>query len=396
MSDKLDKTSKPVEGKPARSVPRQKSSVGKRLSLGLFKGFLCLLIGFGGGWLAISFQSDRALESIDNMVTTDGETVVTSDEELISAVAKQVSPSVVSIITKSTSSSPFTAVPIEGAGTGIVLSKNGYVMTNHHVIDRASQVTVVTADGVKYTDVKVIGNDPQNDVAFLKIDGVDSLTPARLGDSGSARIGQPVVAIGNALGQFQTTVTSGIISAKGRPLTASSMDGSSEEQLTDLLQTDAAINSGNSGGPLVDLSGRVIGINTAVAADANGIGFAIPINSARGVIKSVLERGKVDKALLGVRYVDITPEIASSENLPIRHGAYIGAGQDGSAIQKGSPAAEAGLKAKDIIVKVNDTEVGLSGSLGSIIGEYQPGDKIKLTVLRGEKTKKIEVTLAAY
>ena len=370
-------------------------SFGKRASLIMVVIVLCAAGGFGGGWLAATLHPGKEVQQtsapIEEMVSPDGGTVVTSDEEIIATVAAKVSPSVVSIVT-TTGRSLYSS---QGAGTGVIVSKDGYIMTNHHVIEDARQVAVITAEGTEYTDVRIVGSDPLNDIAFIRVNNVSDLKPAQLGDSSKVRIGQRVVAIGNALGQFQNTVTSGIISATGRPLIASSQDGSNSESLTDLIQTDAAINSGNSGGPLVDLSGRVIGINTAVATDANNIGFSIPINATRGVLKGVLENGKVEKAYLGVRYVDITPELASSEKLSSKKGAYVYA--DGqTAVVKGSPADKAGVRARDIITKINQDVVGERSNMSSIIGQYRPGDEITLIVLRDGKEVTLKATLVSY
>jgi serine protease Do len=243
--------------------------------------------------------------------------------------------------------------------------------------------------------VKVVGADPLNDVAFLKIDGVTNLKPAEIGDSSSIRIGQKVVAIGNALGQYQNTVTSGIISGTGRPVSAQA--GETVETLTDLLQTDASINPGNSGGPLVNVAGQVIGINTAIASDAAGIGFAIPINATKGLMNGVLQSGKISRAYLGVSYQTVTPEIAKQFNLSVSKGAYvIAANQSANAVVAGGPADKAGVKTKDIITKINDKEVGDNGGVASLIGEYKPGDTVQLTILRDGKTLTVRVTLAAY
>lgn len=362
----------------------------------IIAGFiLCATAGFGGGYLAVLLQDKKTEGStqIDKMVKADGSTVVTTDEEIVATVASKVSPSVVSIVT--TSGRSLYGTQSQGAGTGVIVSKDGYIMTNNHVIDNARNVSVISSDGTEYKDVKIIGSDPLNDIAFIKVNGVSDFTPASLGDSSKVRIGQRVVAIGNALGQFQNTVTSGIISATGRPLVATSSDGSGSENLTDLIQTDAAINSGNSGGPLVDLSGRVIGINTAVATDANSIGFAIPINAARGVLDGVLKNGRIERAYLGVQYVDITAEVASTENLASKRGAYVYA-EGTSPIVKGSPADKAGIKAKDIITKINDEVIGERSNMSSIIGQYSPGDTVTLTILRSGKEMTLKVTLALY
>lgn len=357
--------------------------------------FLCLAAGVAGSALYDKYNDNA---TVLTSPAFDGNTIVSQDEEDIAAVAAKVSPSVVSILTKSETASPYYYAVQEqsGAGTGIIISKDGYVLTNNHVIDGVNAVTVVGADGATYENVKVVGRDPLNDVAFLKIDGVKDLAAATLGDSKSIRIGQKVIAIGNALGQYQNTVTSGIVSGTGRSVVAS-IDGSQNgaEELSDLIQTDTAINSGNSGGPLVNMAGQVIGINTAIAQDANNVGFVIPISSTKGVIASVLASGKVERPYLGVRYLSITPEVAKEYNLSVKQGAYLSSDK-GSAIEQGGPAAKAGLKDKDIITKVNGVEVGTKGSVSTLIGEYRVGDTVELTVLRGRDTLTLKVTLAAY
>ena len=268
-------------------------------------------------------------------------------------------------------------------------------MTNNHVIDGATTVSVIDSEGALYDDVEVIGRDPLNDIAFLKINSTDTFTPAELGNSSSIRVGQQVVAIGNALGQYSNTVTSGIVSGTGRPVTASSGYGDSES-LTDLIQTDASINSGNSGGPLVNMSGQVIGINTAIVEDANGIGFSIPINSTKGVLAEVLATGEVSRAYLGVNYLSVTPDVAREYDLPVNYGAYVYASQGANAVASGSPAAEAGLQTNDIILKINDETIGEDGGLSSIIGQYRPGDTVTITYLRDGKEATTKLTLGTY
>lgn len=329
-------------------------------------------------------------------VQNDGNLTPTSTEDAISRVADKVSPSVVSIVTSVNTQSIFGAAEQQAAGTGIILSKDGYILTNHHVIDSATTVQVITSDGTTYENVKVIGSDPLNDIAYLKIDGADNLTPAAMGDSSTVRVGQQVVAIGNALGQYQNTVSSGIISGKGRPVTAGSDDGSSSESLTDLLQTDAAINPGNSGGPLLNYSGQVVGIDTAIASDAQGIGFAIPINATKGTTKMVLAGKGVQRAYLGVRYVEVNAAVAKQYNLSVKTGAYVVDDGASAAIVAGSPADKAGLKEKDIITKVNGESVGVAGSVSTLAGEYAPGDTITITYLRGGSEHTAKVTLGTY
>jgi serine protease Do len=301
----------------------------------------------------------------------------------------------VSITTKSQgNSSVYGAQDEEGAGTGIIVGKDGYIMTNKHVVDGANTVGVVLADGTSYENVQVLGTDPLNDVAFIKIAGVNNLPAAELGDSSSIRVGQKVVAIGNSLGQYQNTVTSGIISGTGRPISAQA--GDSVENLTDLLQTDAAINPGNSGGPLLNLKGQVIGINTAIIQDAQGIGFSIPINATKGVLKGVLAGGSVKRAYLGVNYIPITADVAKHYSLSVKAGAYVFSGTDQPAVIGSGPADKAGIRDKDIITKVGDIPVGTQGGVASLVGEYAPGETIQLTILRGGQTMTVNVTLEAY
>ncbi|OYW41732.1 hypothetical protein B7Z28_02225, partial [Candidatus Saccharibacteria bacterium 32-45-3] len=283
------------------------------------------------------------------------------------------------------------------AGTGIIISADGYILTNKHVVSEAQTVEVVTSDGTRYKDVAVIGQDPLNDIAFLKIKNAKDLPVAEIGDSGTVRVGQNVITIGNSLGQYHNTVTSGIISGLGRPVIAGSSDlGSRVESLTDLLQTDAAINPGNSGGPLLNMSGQVIGINTAIASDAQSIGFAIPINAAKGLMRGVLANGKIEKAYIGVQYVSITPDVRSQYDLAEKQGAYIRGSANSSAVVSGGPADKAGVKDGDIITKINDKVIGDQGGLGSLVAEYLPGEKIKLTIVRNGKTIQLDLTLGSY
>lgn len=356
----------------------------------LFAG--CFAAGLSGGYIASHFSSTTATV-IDRNSSQDGNTLISKEEEDISTVASKVSPSVVSIVTRAQSKSLFGSQAFEGAGTGIIVSKDGYILTNKHVISDASRVSVISNDGTVYDSVKVIGTDPLNDLAFLKVNGVNNFKPAVLGDSSSIRIGQKVVAIGNSLGEFQNTVTFGIISGTGRPVAA--QGGGAVETLTDLLQTDAAINPGNSGGPLTNLSGQVIGVNTAIAEDAQSIGFSIPINSAKGLLKNLLATGKVQRAFLGINYIHIVPEVAKKYNLPVKKGAYVYA-DNAPAIVSGSPADKVDIREKDIITKVGDLEVGERGSLATLVSEYSVGDKVQLEVLRNGKKMTVTVALAAY
>lgn len=330
-------------------------------------------------------------------VSDQGSNVVISQKEAdLAELVEKTSPTVVSIVTSQVSGQGFFQQEVEGAGTGIVISEDGYILTNKHVISEARSVQVVMSDGTRHSDVTVVGSDPLNDIAFLKIKNVSDLKVATLGDSGAMRVGQDVIAIGNSLGQYQNTVTSGIVSGLGRPVTAASSELNSRvESLTDLLQTDAAINPGNSGGPLINSAGQVVGINTAIAADAQGIGFAIPINAAKGMIRGVIANGKVEKAYLGVQYVAITPDVRTQYKLSVDQGALVRSGS-GSAVESNSPADEAGIKDGDIITKVNEKSVGKQGGLGSLVAEFMPGEKVTLTIIRDGKEQQKTLTLGAY
>ncbi|MFZ1361080.1 MAG: trypsin-like peptidase domain-containing protein [Candidatus Saccharimonadales bacterium] len=389
MNTSDEQTKKPVSTAKHPTSEARGARRGKILALVLLMIVISFGAGLGGAWV----MNQTPESSVARQSGVDGNTLITRQEKDIADVAEKVSPSVVSIITTSQRQSYFGGVQAqEGAGTGIIVTSDGYVLTNKHVVSGSDTVSVVTNDGTIYDNVKVIGVDPLNDIAFLKLNKATNLTPAKLGDSSSLRIGQSVVAIGNALGQYKNTVTSGIVSGTGRSVTAGDESSGSSETLTDLIQTDAAINPGNSGGPLVNLAGQVIGINTAIASEANGVGFSIPINAAKGLLKGVIANGTVQRAYMGVNYITITPEIAKEFNLPVQQGAYIYNSQ-GTAIVSGSPADKAGLKDKDIITKVNNTDVGVKGSVASLVAEHAPGDKITLTIIRDGKTQTIDVTL---
>lgn len=359
---------------------------------------VCFAAGFAGakiyGWL---MSANLGNVTNHQTVANDGNKPVTQEETDIASVVSKVSPSVVSILTTSQSDSPYYgSQQQDSAGTGVIISKDGYVLTNKHVIDGAQTVQVVLSDGTSYDNVKVLGSDPLNDVAYLKIPNVNNLTPVTLGDSSTIQVGQKVVAIGNSLGQYQNTVTSGIISGTGRPISAQSDGSNSVENLTDLIQTDAAINPGNSGGPLLNLAGQVIGMNTAIVQDAQGIGFAIPINATKGTMKGVLAGNGVHRAFLGVNYISITADVAKHYNLPVKKGAYVFGGDGKASVVSGSPAANAGIQDKDIITKVGGIDVGDRGDVSSLVAEYAPGDTIDLTILRGGQTMTIKVTLSEY
>jgi serine protease Do len=385
--------------KPEQSL----SSSKKTLEISRF-GMLALavLAGFGGGLLA---NNTKVQQASNTQVQRE---VINSEGDLISQISKTMGDSVVSINVTGTATqnSVFFGTQSfeqESAGTGLILTKEGVVITNRHVVPNANdKVSITLSDGTELDQVEVLGRtnatDPL-DVAFLKIKDAKGkeLKPAALGKSADVKVGDRVVAIGNALGQFQNTVTSGIISGFGRSIQAGDSSGSAQtETLLNLFQTDASINQGNSGGPLVNLKGEVIGINTAVAGGgAENIGFAIPIDDIQPLIKTVLDKGKLERPYLGVRYASITADLAYTYNLPVQEGAYIIPSRNSASIVSGSPAEKAGLQEKDIITKIAGEAITPKRSLVSILGSKSVGDKVDLTILRDGKEQTITVTLEA-
>lgn len=314
-------------------------------------------------------------------------------------IVEQVSKSVVSIVTSVRSTGYFgRSYESQASGTGIIVTEDGYILTNKHVIEDAKSISVVLDDGTTYKNVKVAAVDGLNDIAFLKIKGAEGLKAAVLGDSKTVKVGQQVIAIGNALGEYQNTVTGGVVSGTGRSITASDAGGYNTERLNDMIQTDAAINSGNSGGPLINAAGQVIGVNTANSnTSAENLGFAIPIAAVKGMLAQLKEDGEAERAYLGVYITDLTPDTAKKENLSVTTGAYLYSDDALYApIISDSPAEKAGLKEKDIITAVNGAKIGVAGSLSTLIGEYKPGDTVQLTVVRDGNEIAINVTLGAY
>jgi len=347
----------------------------------------------------------------------EGYAPASSQEEAVIRVVKEVSPAVVSIVASKDVpvfeqyyANPFEGSPFEdffkgfefnvperrqqgterreiAAGTGFIISKDGMILTNKHVIFvEDAEYTVYTNEGKKFT-AKVLATDPFKDLAILKIDSADSLTVVRLGDSSALQIGQTVIAIGNALGEFRNTVSVGVISGLQRTVTASG--GGLTETIEDVIQTDAAINEGNSGGPLLNLRGEVVGINTAIVSGAQNIGFAITINQAKRDIEQVKATGKISYAYLGVWYVMINPRMQELYDLSVDYGAWIGRDSEGLATEEsvipGTAAAKAGLMRDDIILEMNGQKITQENHLGKVIQGYSPGDAVNIKILRGEK-----------
>ena len=275
-----------------------------------------------------------------------------------------------------------------GQGSGFIISTDGYILTNNHVVENADKIKVILNDGREFNDAEVIGTDPESDVAVIKVDG-DDLPTIELGDSDNLRIGEWVIAVGNPFG-LSETVTVGVVSAKGRHV------GITEGGYEDFIQTDAAINPGNSGGPLLNLDGKVVGINSAIVSNGDrvgymGIGFAIPINMARQIKDQLVDTGKVTRGYIGIGMnpKGITPELAKSFGLEKNTGVLI------AEVLEDTPAEKAGLKSGDIILKMNSKDVKDNVSFRNSVSLIKPGTKIKLTILRGDKEKKITVKIGS-
>jgi len=361
---------------------------------------LSLIFGFGGGILAIRYyseisnlfpqffpQAETGSSSEQNSPVIVRKEVTTNTEQAIIDVVNKSLPSVVSIIVKgevSVPGFPLFSQKIEGGGSGFIVSPDGMILTNKHVVQyEKANYTVVLQNGEEYS-AKVLAKDPVQDLAILKINKT-GLRPLPLGDSDNLKVGQTVIAIGYALGEFQNSVSVGVVSGLSRRITASG--GGITETIGEVIQTDAAINKGNSGGPLLNLSGEVIGINTAMASGAENIGFAIPINKAKKAIKETKEKGKITYPFLGVRYILIDKKIKTQYNLPVDYGAWVvrGKSPEEVAVTPGSGAEKAGIKENDIILEVDGKKVTKKNTLADIILSYNPGDKIRLKILRAGK-----------
>ena len=279
-----------------------------------------------------------------------------------------------------------------GGGSGFFVSSDGLIVTNKHVVDQKNvEYTVFTNDGKKHV-AKVVARDPVLDVALIKIDG--TFPNITLGNSDSLQIGQSVIAIGNALGEFRNTVSVGVISGLARSITAGDNSGNAEV-LDQVIQTDAAINPGNSGGPLLDLSGKVIGVNVAVAQGSQNIGFALPINSIKGAIESVKSTGKIVRPYLGLRYVSINTEMKEKNNLTVDYGVLVktGANTNDLAVIPGSPADKAGIVENDIILEIDGVKLDDKTNLASVIRGKSIGQVITLKILHRGEEKNVLVTL---
>ncbi|MEF3255135.1 MAG: DegQ family serine endoprotease [Deferribacterales bacterium] len=260
-------------------------------------------------------------------------------------------------------------------GSGFIITESGYIITNDHVIRNADSISVKLSDKKSYK-AKVVGSDPKTDIAVIKIEA-ESLKPLKLGDSNQLKIGQWAIAVGNPFG-LNGTLTVGVISATGR-------SGLGIETYEDFIQTDASINPGNSGGPLLNIYGEVIGINTAIIASGQGIGFAIPINMAKSIIEQIINKGTVERSWIGVGIQDLTPELAKSMGVKIEHGVVI------NKVYNNSPAEKARLKEGDIIISCNNTKVNTATDLQKIVINSKIGSKIECNIIRDNKDLKVTV-----
>jgi 2-alkenal reductase len=313
--------------------------------------------------------------------TTDIETAITQS-------VQKVSPTVVTVIGVIPGQNTFfgrTGDQTVG-GSGFFITDQGYILTNNHVVEGTKEVSIVLSDGSEQT-AAIVGTDPYSDIAVLKTEGqVPAI--ATLGNSDVLNPGETVIAIGSPLGNFKNTVTVGVISATGR-----SIDTGNGYQIEDLIQTDAAINHGNSGGPLVDLAGEVIGINTLIVRDsgngdiAEGLGFAIPVNTAQAIAQQIIEKGYFARPYMGISFQPINPDIAMRYNLPAQWGVYV------TKVAENSPAGKAGLQEGDIITKVGDIALDETHSYINTLFTFKPGDEITLNVVRDGKDMQIQITL---
>ncbi|HMQ02163.1 MAG TPA: trypsin-like peptidase domain-containing protein [Candidatus Doudnabacteria bacterium] len=418
-----DFQSKPVHNQnieePSTVLPdaglTSEGSVGSPHHLGYGIVVLALVAGMIGGLIGALYLAPQPFfgQLFGQRQSTLGtlqQNVAVTEESATTEVVQRSGPAVVSIVISrpvSRSSGvgfgPFGFFPIPtqddqlelrevGAGTGFFVSSDGWIMTNRHVInDDTATYTVLTNDGRSY-DAKVMAKDPANDLALIKID-ISDAPFLEFADSDNLQLGQRVIAIGNTLGSYQNTVTSGVISGIGRNIRAG---GSGLSELLDgVIQTDAAINSGNSGGPLLDLAGFVVGINTAVDRSGQAIGFAIPANDARAALASYEARGRIVRPYLGVRYAMITSAMAQVNSLPRDYGALIVRGTNSAdfAVIPNSPADRAGLRENDIILELDGQRLDENNSLIRALKKYQPGDRAEAKIFREDSERIVTITI---
>jgi len=338
---------------------------------------------------AALIQSDNATATEEALEgdTPDPQADNGSDSQLSPAdIFEQVSPAVVTVINEvQFAGGLFNDAELfpAGAGTGFIISEDGYIVTNNHVVEGSDVLRIIFEDGSS-VEGQLIGTDPRTDLAVIKVEGgVPAVVP--LGNSDELRPGEEVIAIGSALGEYTSTVTSGVVSGLGRQL----------QDLDDLVQHDAPINPGNSGGPLLNMDGEVVGVNTAVIRNApngitaEGLAFAVPSNTVDEIVTLIIEDGEVVRPFLGISFNILTPSLAAAEELPINYGALVGE------VTPGGPVANSGIQTGDIISSLNGEEISQNRSLQTILFDYAPGDTIDIEVYRPdtEETLTFQVTL---
>lgn len=375
----------------------------KGLIIGLAVSLIVIASAFGGALADRLFVFKPLDYLVRRKQLSPSEVVqqkILSEESVVIDVAEKVSPSVVTVSIQTPRRRILEFSPFEGfrsriqggephdIGTGFIVSSDGLIITNKHVVNTDGSYKVITKDGKEY-EVREISRDPSNDIAILKIDA-SGLPAVELGDSSNLKVGQFVIAIGTALGEFRHTVTTGVISGLGRGITAGSVFEGYVERLDDVIQTDAAINPGNSGGPLLNSRGEVIGINVAVASGAENIGFAIPVNVVKEALNQFKATGRFPaKAFLGVRYQMVSRQAAILNNVP--KGAYV------VDVVAGSPAEKAGIKIDDIITKFEGQELtDEKGGLAAFISKKKPGDTVSLEIWRDGNKLNVSVTLSEF
>jgi serine protease Do len=365
--------------------------------------FTAAIGGASGFYLANrKFQETVLQTQVTNEITT---TKTVEEESATVDVAKNSRDSVVSVIiskkfatntpqnNRSTNQSSSIRSRQIGAGSGFIVSKEGFIVTNKHVVEDTDAEYTVAFDDKEIIPAKVLARDTLLDIAILKIETEKTLKPIPLGDSDRIQVGQTVIAIGNSLGEFSNTVSKGIISGLARTIVASDQNNTSTEILEDIIQTDASINPGNSGGPLLDIGGNVIGVNVARAQNGENIGFTLPINSVKFVLESVIKTGKIERPFLGVSYTDLTPEIAKENNLNTNYGAFVNAQTQDEAVVKDSAADKAGIKSGDVILEINNQKLEGENTLRKIIQKFKVGDTITLKILRDSKQIELKAVL---
>lgn len=369
--------------------------IGTLVASGVVGGIITLsgwVLAVNQGWVSTNngqVANNTTNQSGDTYV---GGQVLNEGEMSVESVVKKVVPAVVTITSTDNVRTIFGTMKQTGGGSGFIVRSDGLIVTNKHVVSSTTATYTVTLSTGKTYSATVTARDPSNDLAVIKISATN-LPIVDFGDSSKIALGQKVIAIGNTLGEYQNTVTTGIISGLDRTITAGNGMGSSEK-LNGLIQTDAAINPGNSGGPLVNLLGQVIGINTAVDTQAQSVGFAIPINSVKSQIQIVSSGGEISRPKLGVRYIPITADFATANNLDSQTGALIARGSNGeAAVQSGSPAALAGMKENDILLSINGEAITVGNDLSTILLKYKPNDTVTIQLKRNGVTKTVKVKL---